>query len=108
MDSQISVLFYSELSKSILPSFTSFTINSPKREFCHANQARVKFVASSLWNDSCIKPVDASVAINIFMHSAISLSSVLVNAYIIILIGHSMSYPMCGPPIPSPAFPLKK
>ena len=55
-----------------------------------------------------MKPVPASVLSSITMQSLISLSFVDVNALIIMLIGQIMSYPMCGPPIPSPAVPLKK
>lgn len=94
--------------KSIFPSLTSFRINSPNNVFCHANHARVNFLESSLWNDSCMNPVPASVSISIFIQNFISSSSWLVNAFIIILIGQIMSYPICGPPIPSPAVTFKK
>ena len=95
-------------SKSTFPSFTSFRISSPNSVFCHANQERVKFFGSFLWKDSCMNPVPASVSISILMQVLISASFWLVNAFIIILMGQIMSYPMCGPPIPSPAVPLKK
>ena len=97
-----------EFSKSVLPSFTSLRINSPKRVFCQANHARVKFAASCRENDSCIKPVPASVVISWQMQSRISASSSDVKARIMMLMGQIISTPICGPPIPSPAAPRQK
>ena len=81
-------------------------ISSPKRVFCHANHSRVKVSLSCRWNDSCMKPVPASVVISWQMQSRISWSSSLVNAFIMMLIGQMTSAMMCGPPMPSPAAPL--
>jgi len=65
---KISGSVYSMLfNKSSLPLSISVMINSPNKVFCHANHGLVKFLGSSLWKDSCIKPVPASVSINIFM-----------------------------------------
>ena len=83
-------------------------MSSPKSVFCHANQSLVNFEASSLLKLSCMNPVPASVFINISTHSFISLSSWDVKARIMIDIGQTMSYPTCGPPIPSPTLPRKK
>ena len=74
-----------------LPSFTNLIISSPNNVFCQANQSRVKFVGSSLWKLSCIKPVPASVRISVSMHHLISASSVEVKAFIIIDMGQGMS-----------------
>lgn len=46
-------------------------------EFCQANQGRVKLAGSSLWNDSCMNPVPASVFINILKQVFISSSLLL-------------------------------
>ena len=83
-------------------------MSSPKSVFCHANHARVKLVGSSTLNDSCMNPVPASVDMSISIQYLISSSSSLVKAFIMMLMGHAMSYPMWGPPIPSPALPRKK
>ena len=86
------MFFYCMLfSKSSLPSFTSFRMSSPNNVFCHANQARVNLAGLSLWKDSCIKPVPASVSINIFTQVLISSSFWLVKAFIMMLIGQAMS-----------------
>src|SRR5690606_5944726 len=85
-----------------------FHKNSPNNVFAQANHERVNFLGSSLWKDSCIKPVSPCVRFNKSMHFLISLSSMEVSPRMVIAIGQIMSRPMCGPPIPSAADPLKK
>ena len=46
----------------------NFTINVPNKELAHANHLRVKSFGLSLSNDSCIKPVPASVVLRYFKH----------------------------------------
>ena len=65
-------------------------MSSPKRVFCQANHSRVKSEGLSTLNDSCMKPVPASVAKSMAMQSRISLSSVEVKAFIMMLIGQAM------------------
>ena len=85
-----------------------FRISSPKRVFCHANHSRVKTSLLSLWKDSCMKPVPASVVMSWQMQCWISSSLSDVKALIMMLIGQITSDQMCGPPIPSPAGPRWK
>lgn len=87
-------VYYKLFSKSALPSLINLITNSPNSVFCHANHGRVNFDASSLWNDSWMKPMPASVFSNIFMQKRISSSLWAVKHFIMIDIGHGMSYPM--------------
>ena len=80
-----------ELSKSSLPSAISLRMSSPKSVFCQANHGRVKREGSSLWNDSWMKPVPASVSTSIWRQWRNSASSVEVKARIMIDIGHTIS-----------------
>ena len=68
-----------------------FRMSSPKRVFCHANHSRVKTSALSLWKDSCMNPVPASVVISWQMQCCISSSLSDVKARIMMLIGHITS-----------------
>ncbi len=90
------ILFFMFVNNKILISnYTVYSvdliISSPNNVFAHANHLRVKFFASSLWNDSCINPVSPSVSRSILMQESISFLSVLVIARMIILIGQTKS-----------------
>src|SRR5690606_3420731 len=83
----------------------TFHNNSPNKVFDQANHARVNFVGSSLWKLSCIKPVPPCVFLKASIHQRISSGLSEVSPRIVMLIGHTISCPMCGPPMPSPAAP---
>ena len=87
-------VYYKLFSKSALPSLINLITNSPNSVFCHANHGRVNFDASSLWNDSWMNPMPASVFSSIFMQKRISSSLWAVKHFIMIDIGQGMSYPM--------------
>ena len=59
-------------SKSTLPSSIKWRTSSPNSVFCQANHGRVYRSGLSLWNDSCISPVPASVRISISRQRKIS------------------------------------